>query len=332
MRKYSDVARALHLLLVAPRLHQDLQTELVAFFSRPGWSLGSTPPRWPPLVYETCRALGGDPKGSGGNVAAAAVEVAVAAIDVADDLIDNEWQGPGRELALNQTLVLSWLSQAAILDGASYLGSRARTLCEIVANGSLGSCVGQDLDLRLAQRGADVSEDAALTATITKSGSLGAMACQAGAALATEDAELIATIGVFGRHLGTVGQILNDLAGVDVAQGPLKSDIRERKKTLPIAFLLRCAREENIPDVLEWFEPDAKLDDATILRLSTLIHDVGGLDYTWVMADAYYREAVAVLRSLEPRIGAGGVRRLRRLLPPVRARRRGALDASAASS
>ncbi len=74
--------------------------------------------------------------------------------------------------------------------------------------------------------------------TRRKAGSLAAMACQVGAAVAVDDPAILELVGDFGRHVGVVAQLLNDLAGVDPDSASRGSDLRRGKKTLPIAYAL----------------------------------------------------------------------------------------------
>ncbi len=280
--------------------------------------------RWAPYVFETADALGwhvGRPVAQ----ATAAVECTVAAIDVVDDLIDDEWDDPriSRSRATNASLALAFVAQWCALDLVTTIADgRVQTIQTLLNSGALSSCAGQDVDLLL-ESAPDVDPEAALHATIRKSGSLGAMACQVGAAICADDPLLLQLIGIYGRHLGTCAQLLNDPAGVDIAQvATAKSDLRRRKKTVPIAYLLECARRDHISWVLDWYAapPGSMPEDE--LRVATLVHDLGGLQYTWVLADSYHREARIALDTLVQHTKRPKVDRLKRLLPSVRARSR----------
>jgi geranylgeranyl diphosphate synthase, type I len=275
-------------------------------------------------VFEPAHVLG-QRADDGVALAAAAVECAVGAIDVADDLIDHEWHDAEltTEAAINASLALAFLGQCCIAQLAERIGiPRAHMVQTLLAAGALGSCGGQELDLLL-ESAADVNAERALQATIIKSGSLGAMACQVGAALATDDMLTLHLIGVFGRHLGTCAQLLNDLAGVDIEQAAAhKSDLRRRKKTVPVAYLLSCARRDGLNWVLDWYTSPPGSDPNQEPRVAALIHDLGGLQYTWVLADSYHREARVALEALVNHTQSSGLSRLRRLLPSVRARSR----------
>lgn len=294
---------------------------LLRLLARPGRVLAPqahTAAKWPALVLDPCAAFGGDREA--GIAAAAAVEFAVAAADVVDDLVDDEWDdtatSPGR--ALNAALALPWLAQGcAALAGERLAPERARRIADLCARGYLAACNGEDLDL-LFETQAAVSEEQAHEMTRRKAGSLAAMACQVGAAVAVDDPAILELVGDFGRHVGVVAQLLNDLAGVDPDSASRGSDLRRGKKTLPIAYALRCARDEGLPHIEEWFRQSARPGAADEAQLLAAIRDLGALHYTWVVADAHRREALDTLDTLAHRTGRDEVRRLSRLVPPVR--------------
>jgi geranylgeranyl diphosphate synthase type I len=244
--------------------------------SRPGFALAAEGvDRWAPYVFETAEALGSRDD-SQAVVPAAAVECTVASIDVADDLLDDEWDDleVDRGRALNGSVALAFLGQYC----ASQLPARAHAIQHVLASGALASCDGQDLDLLLEAVRDDIEEQRALQATLRKSGSLGAMACQVGAAVCTDDPRTLDLIGAFGRHLGTCAQLLNDLAGVDIEQSAgTKSDLRRRKKTVPVAYLLACARRDGPQWVLDWYKAPAssrQAEEPALRQLQRLLPSV----------------------------------------------------------
>lgn len=295
---------------------------LAHLMARPGRVLAPAGrAEWPALVCELCRALGGDARAA--QRAAAAVEFAVAAIDVADDLVDDEWDGTPdhQRRAVNASLALSCLAQDCALRLVDPLGRAGATVvAQLVARASLASCAGQDLDLRL-ETSAEVSEQQAYDMTRQKSGSLVAMACQVGAAVATDDAAILEVMGRFGEHVGVIAQLVNDLAGV--VGGPLErgSDLRLRKKTLPVAYALRCAQEEGGPAILSWYHGTSRASGLDAERVVAAICDAGALHYAWVVADAHRSEARRIIRDLARATGREQVCQLCRLIPVIRERR-----------
>ncbi len=301
-----------------PAEFRALLTCLMTQQGRPLAVHGAT--RWSGFVVETCRALGGPLEAALG--AAVALEFAVAAADVVDDLVDDEWDeglAPWPR-ALNASVALVFLAQRCILELADAHGvGLAVRLGDLLAHGCLVACTGEDMDLRFEQM-AEVSEEQAHEMTRRKSGSLVAMACRFGAAVATEEPAVIAAAGEFGEHIGVVAQLLNDLLGVAPTSHAASSDLRRGKKTLPIAYALRCVREEG-PHAA--FAPFLASSPGQIsgASLAAALHDLGALDYTWVVADAHRRAALAALSRLARLTGRTELRRLRRLIPAMGTRR-----------
>ena len=246
----------------------------------------------------------------------------MAAIDVIDDVIDDEWPGEIglQRRATNAGLALGWLSLQCAGQLAGPIGAdRALLIGTLIGDGSLASCAGQDGDLFL-ETVADTSEELAHAVTGHKSGSLVAMACQVGAAIATDDPAILRIAGEFGRHVGIVAQVLNDIAGVDPATADRGTDLRRRKKTLPVAFALRCGRQENLDSVQAWARRGGETSDRDDELMARAIRDLGGLHFGWVVAETHRREALAALDDLERGAGRAEVRELCHLIPPVKFR------------
>lgn len=287
--------------------------------ARPGRALApGGGARWPRFVLGTARALGGDVRAARG--AAAALELVIAATDVVDDLVDGDWDArvARPEQATNATLALSWLAQHAVGRLAEQVGAeRAVSIGQVLARGIVSACTGEDLDIRFEAIGTP-GEDDAHEMTLLKSGSLVGMACEIGAAVATDDPDALATVRAFGTRVGIIIQLLNDLAGVDPAHVGRSGDLARKKKTLPVAFALRCAREEGIESVLAWYAGREPPTPAGELRLARAIRDLGAAHFTWVVADAHRHEALALLESLACSTGRPEVTDLSRLVPSLR--------------
>lgn len=277
--------------------------------------------KWLLYVVETARVFGGD-SASAAQVAAA-VACVIAAADVVDDLVDDEWEARdgAPQQAINASVALYALAQRCIGGLAPRIGAtRALQIGDRVARGYLRAAAGEDADLRL-ETAPDTTAEAAHAMTARKAGALVALACEAGALVATNDAATLDAVGRFGLHAGIVAQLRNDIAGIAPGNPDRGSDLRRRKKTLPVAYALRCAHEEDIPTLLAWYDRLPELrgstagdDEETIARL---IDDLGGTRYAALVADVHRREARAALRSLMHLTGRAAVGELRRLIPPV---------------
>ncbi|HEY3058566.1 MAG TPA: polyprenyl synthetase family protein [Chloroflexota bacterium] len=290
---------------------------LLELLAQPGRALAGQTAAWPRLVFETARALGGDPEAA--LVAAAAVDLAASAIDVVDELIDDDWQGTpaNRVRAQNAALALSFAAQSCVTNLVPIVGAeRAARIGQLLAHGSSACCDGQDLDLRL-ESTSDVTEDLAHDMTARKSGSLVAMACRVGAAVATSDPRVIDAAGAFGTQFGLVAQLRNDLAGVSTDPARRKGDLRRHKKTLPVAFALRCAAEDGDDQVSAWYAPSARHTAEQEQALALRFLELGAHQFTWAVADVHRRTAHAALATLAELSGRTEVTRLKRLMPSL---------------
>jgi hypothetical protein len=85
--------------------------------------------------------------------------------------------------------------------------------------------------------------------------------------------------------------------------------------------MLACAQRDGLSWVLDWYGAPAGTRPTEEPAVATVLHDLGALHYTWVLADSYYREAQAALDVLVDVTRRPELKRLKRLLPSVRARR-----------
>lgn len=311
------VARLVELLIADATDGQPHLTRLLRqLMARPGRVLAPDGrAKWPHFVLQMSRLLGGASEPS--VIAAAAVELMVAAADVADDIVDAEWDSAlaNQGRALNASFALLLLAQRCAARLHEHVGPGcAGKIQKMLIDGGLAACTGQDLDL-LFEQSATVDEEQAHEMTRRKSGSIVALACQVGAALATDDPDVLAAASAFGSNLGTAAQLLNDLAGIDPMHFQPGTDLQRRKKTLPIAYGLRCAREEGITGILAWYEQPHQQGDSGEWELAKRLSELGALDYTWIVADTHRREALAALDRLVQITGNRAVWQLRRLVP-----------------
>jgi len=314
--QYPEVVAAVHTVLAEESNVPAFRTVLQQLMARKGRVLNDeSVAKWPVFVIEPCRAFAGNLDAAAW--AAAAVEFTAAAADVVDDLVDDEWsvETVTQARAINASAGLIWLAQRSTARLVGCLGAeRAWRINDLLGQGYLDACAGEDLDL-LFEAPSEVTEELAYEMTRRKSGSLVAMACQVGAAVATDDAGLIDALGQFGCHVGIAAQLLNDLAGINSENPARSSDLRRKKKTLPVTYALRCAQEEGMDRLLAWYQGVPDNDVCTEQDIASMIRELGGLHYGWVVADTHRREALTLLRTLAHATGRADLQQLRQLVP-----------------
>jgi geranylgeranyl diphosphate synthase type I len=123
----------------------------------------------------------------------------------------------------------------------------------------LALCEGQYLDISFEREG-DVSIEAYLEMIGKKTAALVGASVQAGAILATDDAEVIEAYRRFGYDLGMAFQMADDVKGSfwsSTESGkPEAGDVRRRKKTLPLVWALAHAADEDRARLRELYARD----------------------------------------------------------------------------
>ena len=188
---------------------------------------------------------------------AAAVELGHNFSLVHDDIEDSDrerrhrptlWAIWGVPLAINAGDALFALSRLALYrlleDGFSE--RRVLALMRVYDETCLALCEGQFLDISFETRG-DVTVEEYMEMIGRKTAALVGASVQAGAILATDDADTIEAYRHFGYHLGLAFQMADDVKGTFWSSAesgkPEAGDVRKRKKTLPLVWALSHASE-----------------------------------------------------------------------------------------
>lgn len=252
---------------------------LAAALSLPGNILSDAPDtRWARLVWTSCTAAGG--RWGEAVPMAVAAELFMVALDLLDDAEDDETSPLHHELGaactLNVSTGLLFLAQRELLDAPG------RGAARMLLDAGLRACDGQHADLTgTAAQCPDL--DHALSVTAGKSASLTAELCRLGALRAGADTRLRDSYAEYGYCLGIVAQLTNDLVGIGPdAAG--KTDEALDRPTLPLAFRALYAQPAMEP------AGDGRSDGQLAAR--------GAAYFTWIVADAYRRRALALIPSL----------------------------------
>jgi geranylgeranyl pyrophosphate synthase len=254
-----------------------------------------------------------------------AVELAMAAADLLDELADDDPSpfvrefGPGQ--ALNTGSLMLVMAQQALTPSpesrvqsptSSSVGSQLGTLDSRLALKALGAlqdmlvraAVGQHLDMRYDKLGPDeVDLEMSTRMTDLKAGALVDGASRIGAILSGAEDEVVELVARFGKASGSIAQIINDVQDVipldeQAGVGDLperKTDIRLRKRTLPIVFALRDeARQPNA--VQRAFRGEEALDEEELRRA---IVATGAVKFANLIAEVHRQNALEALDELE---------------------------------
>ncbi|MEA2575719.1 MAG: geranylgeranyl diphosphate synthase, type [Chloroflexia bacterium] len=300
-----------------------------------GGTLPSPLPRWPLYVIEAYRAGASYPEDTWRDAlpGAVAVEIAMSAADLLDELTDDdpspvaEQYGPGQ--ALNTANLMLVMAQQVLLKAAQsstkdlYLAALA-ALQEMLVE----AAVGQHLDMLYdGLPPGVVTLEMSADVTAKKAGALIAGAWRVGAVLSGAEAPVVDLLTRLGRETGGFAQLSNDLEAVlplDISSSDvslmdeggtpgLKTDLRLRKRTMPIVFTLREEGEAPNPLQRAFSDPTyaASVDEDTLRRA---IVEAGGVQFVQLVMEVHAQTIVQLLAELET-LRPGATEALGYLLP-----------------
>ena len=146
----------------------------------------------------------------------------------------------------------------------------------------------------------EVGLDECLEMADGKTGALLAASCTVGAVLAGAPAPLVRALDRYGRHLGAAFQLVDDLLGIwgdpAVTGKPVCSDLRSRKKSLPVTYALASGGEAGRA-LADWYRtaPGTADDDRSLARAADLVEAAGGRAWATDAADARLLAAESAL-------------------------------------
>jgi geranylgeranyl pyrophosphate synthase len=236
--------------------------------------------------------------------AVVAMEMLVSAYDIVDDLEDDEVPLPDNRRSMGYVLevVCSLLMLChRALETLAMRGVPPQTVLEAfktIDRLGVDSLRGQTLDMDLEDRKL-VTIETAMAASSLKSASLVRCCAELGAAVATDSVDLITRHAEFGWHFGLTLQLMNDIAAVWPG-GSAKSDLRLRKKTLPIAFALSAPVDSNphLATVRDFFLADGETPRSE-KEVKWALWRCGAIHYTWIVSAWHKARATEISHELQ---------------------------------
>lgn len=271
----------------------------------------------PALVLLASRAAGGQDRQV--LPAAVAVELAHNFSLLHDDLMDGDtsrrhrptaWTVFGRSAALLAGDALLTLAHHILLEHSAPAAPRAARLLA-AAIGRL--IVGQAADMDFEQR-MDVTVEECLSMAEGKTAALMSCSTSMGALLAGAEPETVAALELFGTELGMAFQLVDDLLGLwgdpDVTGKPVLSDIRARKKSLPIVHALASQTQAG-NRLAKLFTRPGQLSERELASAAELVETAGSHDWARAECERRLTAAHQALDQLAP--GNGAVKELAEL-------------------
>ncbi len=142
----------------------------------------------------------------------------------------------------------------------------------------------------------DIQEDIYFEIIRSKTASLLASACAAGAWSATGSEELTAQFRTFGEKLGISFQIKDDLFdyGHDNIGKPTGIDIKEKKMTLPLIYTLQQVDKATKRRII-YIVKNQNKDKKKVQEVIDIVKQSGGIEYAKEKMVTYQQEALDIL-------------------------------------
>src|SRR5580693_7174880 len=258
----------------------------------------------PALALLSARAAGAAPDRA--VVPAAAVELVHNFSLLHDDIMDGDterrhqptaWTVFGVGAAILAGDALLALSQDILMETPPYGVWAARCLSAAV----LRLIAGQGSDLEFERRD-DVRADECLEMAGDKTAALMACACSIGVIYVGGPASLAMSLSGFGAHAGLSFQLVDDLLGIwgapEVTGKPVGSDLRTRKKSLPVVAALTSGTGagRELGELLA--KPEALTEDE-LAGGARLVEAAGGREWAEAEADSALASAEKCLAETE---------------------------------
>jgi geranylgeranyl diphosphate synthase, type I len=254
----------------------------------------------PALALLSARAVGIAPEKA--VPAAVAVEFVHNFSLLHDDIMDGDterrhrptaWTVYGVGAAILAGDALLALAQDLLLEGPQSSVRASRCLSAAVQR----LIAGQGADLAFERRD-DVSVTECLDMAGDKTAALIACAASIGALYVGGPAATAKSLASFGAHAGLAFQLTDDLLGIwgapEVTGKPVRSDLRARKKSLPVVAAVASGTQAGRDlDVL--LAAPAPLTNAELLRAAELVEAAGGRQWAQDKADGALASAVSCL-------------------------------------
>jgi geranylgeranyl diphosphate synthase type I len=220
-----------------------------------------------------------------------------------DDIMDGDTQrrhrptawtvhGVGAAILAGDALLA--LAQDLLLDGAAPHGIWAARCLNAAVQRLIA---GQGADLAFERR-ADVTLAECLDMAGDKTAALMACACSIGAIYVGAPPGLAMSLAGFGAQTGLAFQLTDDLLGIwgspEVTGKPVGSDLRARKKSLPIVAALTGGTPAG-RELAELLSAPGPLSDDDVARATDLVVEAGGREWAEVETVAAMRQALDCL-------------------------------------
>ena len=264
----------------------------------------------PTLCLFGCEATGGSINKA--MPAAIALELIHSFSLIHDDIQDHDetrhhrptlwakWGVPKALVAGNILRVVADTSLQRLVDEGVGI-DQALTVVGMLTEAYLEMIEGQYLDISYEGR-PDIAIDDYLNMISKKTGALIRCAVNLGAVIGTRDETTIEAFRVFGRSLGYVFQIRDDVLGVwgneETTGKPVGADIRRKKNSLPVVYAMSQADPED-KQLLDCIYQKEQLSDDDVSAVLNVMERVNVKGYAQKLAQEHSDIALEALAGVE---------------------------------
>jgi octaprenyl-diphosphate synthase len=232
-------------------------------------------------------------------IAASLIEILHTATLIHDDVVDETFQRRGF-FSINAL----WKSKIAVLVGDYFLSKGLLTaldanefeVLKIVSNAVKEMSEGELLQIEKSRK-LDITEEVYFQIISKKTASLISSCTTAGAYSSGVDIEKIELMKQFGLALGIAFQIRDDLFDYEksgLIGKPSGNDIKEKKLTLPLIFVLNTISASEKRELLQSIRKHYK-NEKKVQEIINLVHKKGGIDYARLKMNEYAQKAKSLL-------------------------------------
>ncbi|MDY6833610.1 MAG: polyprenyl synthetase family protein [Chloroflexota bacterium] len=262
------------------------------------------------LCLAACEATGGDWHSA--LPAAAALELVHNFTLIHDDIQDNSVQRRHRPTVWSIWGIAHGINAGDGMWAAAQLellrlqqhgvsSQKVVTASHALGETCLKLCEGQYLDMSF-ENSLDIDIDNYLSMIDRKTAQLFSCSLFLGALTGTDNQDLISKFACFGREIGMAFQIHDDVLGIwgdeENTGKSTYTDIRERKKTLPIVYTLQNAHGADKEKLVSLYShAEVSTDDANqVLRV---LDTVGAKKFTEEYRSRYCTQALKTLENMD---------------------------------
>jgi geranylgeranyl diphosphate synthase type I len=259
------------------------------------------------LCLLSCEVVGGDT--SQAIPAAAAIELIHNFSLIHDDIEDASyerhhrptvWKLWGQSQAINAGDAMFTLAYLALLrlKEKGIADEKIANCAEMLSLACLELCEGQYLDVEYEDR-LDITVEDYIDMAAKKTAALFAVSTCLGAYVGSEDSKLVDFFRLFGRELGMVFQIHDDILGiwgVEESVGKSAGDICQRKKTLPVVYGLQNSKGAARKSLGKLYSQES-IEGEDIKEVTKILDKLGARNYAESVAEQYYYKALTHLEA-----------------------------------